>query len=73
MHFIKMFGGVGLDLIGKYRKMHLINNINNRYSHNFNIATNETGKENVEQIVSYTKKIVNNLDQIVKGDVKIEE
>lgn len=54
-------------------KLAITIDINNRYSHNFNIATNETGKENVEQIVSYTKKIVNNLDQIVKGDVEIEE
>lgn len=46
--------------------------VNNRYSYNFK-KNRSIKEENVSEIVSYTRKIVENLDSIVKGDVKIED
>jgi hypothetical protein len=47
--------------------------INNRYSYNFKKSENISDISNVDEIVSYTRQIVENLDDIVKGDVKIED
>ena len=47
--------------------------INNRYSFNFNKTKSTTDKDDVDEIVSYTRQMVENLDDIVKGDVKIED
>ena len=47
--------------------------INNRYSFNFKKIKTTTDKDDVDEIVSYTRQMVENLDGIVKGDVKIEE
>ena len=54
-------------------KLAITIDVNNRYSHNFNKENKKIGKENVDQIVLYTNNIVNNLDNIVKGDVEIED
>ena len=47
--------------------------INNRYSFNFNKTKSTTDNDDVNEIVSYTRQLVENLDYIVKGDVKIED
>ena len=47
--------------------------INNRYSFNFNKTKSTTDTDDVNEIVSYTRQLVENLDDIVKGDVKIED
>lgn len=47
--------------------------INNRYSFNFNKTKSTTDNDDVNEIVSYTRQLVENLDDIVKGDVKIED
>lgn len=47
--------------------------INNRYSFNFKKSDQTNDRDDITEIVSYTRQIINNLDDIVKGDVNIED
>ena len=46
--------------------------INNRYCYNFDISNDNVEQNNVDEIVLYARKMVVQLEDIVKGDVKIE-
>lgn len=46
--------------------------INNRYSFNFNKTKSTTDNDDVNEIVSYTRQLVENLDYIVKGMLKLK-